>query len=77
MTFKIEIVKRASLVVDEEQVRALIEGLSYYNSCATNNFQAGYERGNQEDQELAREHKLARDMQETLERLLEAMEEEN
>lgn len=77
MTFRIENVKRASLVVEEEQVRALIGALSYFNSSAANNFQAGYAPGNSEDQELAREHLLARQMEETLVELLEAMEGEN
>lgn len=76
MTYKIETVKRASLIVEEDQVRSLIGALTYYNSCAWNNFDAGYERGNSEDEELKQEHALAREMQSTLEELLDHMEQE-
>lgn len=72
----IESVKQATLTLEVDDVRALLGALSYYNSSAYNNFQAGYEPGNPEDQELQREHQRACQIEESLNYLLIEMDEE-
>ena len=63
----IETVKRATVTLDEYEIRALLEGLSYYNSSAHNNFGAGYQPGNEVDQELMRDHQAVRALQQVIE----------
>lgn len=73
----IESVKRATLTLDEFKIRALHDALSYYNTCANNNFDAGYERGNEMDKELKRDHKAARDIEAAVAALVDQMNEED
>lgn len=73
----IESVKRTTLTLDEFEIRALHDALSYYNNCASNNFDAGYEPGNEMDKELKRDHKATRDIEIAVAALVDQMNEEN